>query len=139
MANNNIIQPLRLTANVSSKTITLSVSYTVEDKWYDGATTATIKNSNLVFNGLLNPDVLSLSTLVLNFSQSDIANDITVTITAAELAGDDAQNYILSLDGVPTTTANILDHTGVNLDNECALAVYQNPCSNQMTLMQKPK
>jgi hypothetical protein len=129
-----LTQPTGLTVDITPKTITLSGSFTANDKDYDETTDATIKDSNLVLDGVNSPDIVTISTLVLNFSQAEIGNDITVTITEAEISGVDAQNYELSLDGAPTTTANINEHVGVNETNNLQLSVYPNPFVDHLTI-----
>jgi hypothetical protein len=83
--------------------------------------------------------MFTLSTLVLNFSQAEIGNDITVTITEAEISGDDAQNYDLNLERSPTATANILEGVGLNETYSLELSVYPNPFDDQLTIEAQTK
>ncbi|MFC2138745.1 BspA family leucine-rich repeat surface protein [Bacteroidota bacterium] len=132
--NYSLTQPTELTADITPKTITISGSFTVENKEYDESTDATIKESNLVLEGVISSDLVTLSNLVLDFSQAEVGNDILITITEADLLSDDAQNYILSLEDAPTTLANIIEPVGIDEINNFELSVYPNPFIDRLNI-----
>ncbi|MDD2550739.1 MAG: YDG domain-containing protein, partial [Bacteroidales bacterium] len=95
------------TANIMPKELTIGGDFTVADKGYDGTTTATIAENNLTLITTVAGDDVSLTNVVAEFESADVGENITVSITAAELGGVDSGNYTLSLAGAPTTTATI--------------------------------
>jgi hypothetical protein len=96
------------TANITALEIT--GNFTADNKVYDGSNSATVLTRTL--NGVISPDVVELAGGTATFSDEDVANGKTVTLTGATLSGADAGNY--SLGSVATTTANItaLEITG---------------------------
>ena len=78
-------------------------SFTTEDKVYDGTTAATLLSHNL--SGVLAGDLVSLSGGTASFSDKNVGEGKTVTLTGTSLIGADAGNYVL--DSVATTTADI--------------------------------
>ncbi|MDY0347524.1 MAG: BspA family leucine-rich repeat surface protein [Tenuifilaceae bacterium] len=97
--------------NITAKELTIGGDFTVADKEYDGTTTATITENNLTLIITFTGDDVSLTNVVAEFESADAGEDITVSITAAELDGVDKGNYSLSLAGAPTTTATITGGT----------------------------
>ena len=89
------------TANITALHIT--GSFTASNKAYDGTTAATVLTRTL--NGTIAGDVVSLTGGTATFSDKNVGNGKTVTLTGASLAGGDASNYVL--DSVSTATANI--------------------------------
>jgi surface protein len=122
-----LTQPNGLSADITEKELAISGSFTVLDKDYDGNTTATIDNNELTLVGTSENDDIILTNEVAEFSQSNIAVNIVVNITSAELDGTDKENYSLSLEGSPTTTANILAVTSTNEISEFDIKIYPNP------------
>ena len=92
---------------MSKRVVTITGSFNVDNKDYDRTTIATLKDNNLILNGLSLDDQVSLTNIVVEFASADPLPDQTVSITSAELSGLDASKYALSLDGSPTTTASI--------------------------------
>ncbi len=125
--NYSLTQPTGLSADITEKELTISGSYTVLDKDYDGTTSATIDNNELILEGTIENDDISMVNEVAEFSQSEVGDNITVTIISAELDGSDKTNYTLSLAGAPTTTANILSTTGVYDSPKFNVKIYPNP------------
>jgi len=78
-------------------------SFTAGNKVYDGDNTATVTGRDLT--GELAGDDVSLTGGAATFSDENVANDKTVTLTGATLGGTAAGNYVL--DSVDTTTADI--------------------------------
>ncbi|MCB2194259.1 MAG: BspA family leucine-rich repeat surface protein [Bacteroidetes bacterium] len=125
--NYSLIQPTGLSADITEKELTVSGSFTVLDKDYDGTTSATIDNNELILEGTIENDDISLLNEVAEFSQSEVGENITVTIISAELDGNDKPNYTLSLDEAPITTASILSTTGIYDSPKTNFIIYPNP------------
>ena len=89
------------------KELTIGGSFTVDNKKFDGTTSAAISSNALSLNGIVGDDVVTLTNVVAAFTSFEIGNDILVAIESANLTGADAFNYSLSLAGAPTTTASI--------------------------------
>lgn len=89
-------------------TITNEGTFTANNKVYDGGTgTTVLDGSGLTLNGKIGAETVTL-TPVLAFSDKNVANGKTISIiSSSTLGGADASNYVISLDGAPTTTANI--------------------------------
>ena len=77
--------------------------FTVQNKQYDGNTSATVTAESLV--GTIAGDNVSLNGGTATFSDKNVGMGKTVTLTGATLSGMDSGNYIL--DSVATTTADI--------------------------------
>jgi hypothetical protein len=97
-------QPTGLTANITAKGLTIS-GITVNNKIYDGNTTATLSGTPSLV-GVVMSDVVSLTgSPTATFASPNAGTAIAVTITGYNLTGTDAGNYTLSQ---PTgLTANI--------------------------------
>ncbi|MBI5314705.1 MAG: Ig-like domain repeat protein [Nitrospirae bacterium] len=90
-----------LEQTVSQKSLT--ASFTVANKTYDGTTTATVQTQTLA--GVIASDDVSMSGGTAAFVDANVGSNKTVTLTGATLGGLDASNY--SLTSVNTTSANI--------------------------------
>ena len=101
------------TANITAKELTLDGTFSSFDKYYDETTTATINSNSLSLVGVVSPDAVGLTSIVLDFNSAAAAFGKTVNITSASLNGADASNYTLSLVGAPNThgSNNILKAT----------------------------
>lgn len=96
------------TADILKKEVTIGGTFTANNKFYDGTTSAIIENNSLSLSGVINGDVVSLSPIV-TFEDVNIGKDKTVSLSAAStIAGGDSNNYTLSITGAPSTTADIL-------------------------------
>jgi len=115
------------TADFNPKELTIAGSFTVKDKRYDGTPLADITDNNLELEGALVDDDVFLYAIRAEFADIEIGNDKTVTITDASLLGDDKDNYYLSLEGAPTTTASIISPTGIPESPENTVNLYPNP------------
>ena len=94
---------------IDKKTLTIGGSFTVNNKTYDGTTSATINNNGLTLVGIAGVDDVTLTPVVV-FSDKGIGYARTVSLTAgSSLSGAASGNYSLSLVGAPTATANIVD------------------------------
>src|SRR5262249_7479230 len=90
------------TANITAATVTALVS--VDNKVYDGTTTATIASRSL--SGVLGSDDVSLSGGTASFASKTVGTNKTVSVTGLSLSGADAANYQLASTNA-STTANI--------------------------------
>ncbi|AWB66614.1 hypothetical protein C2869_09305 [Saccharobesus litoralis] len=87
------------TASITPRTLNVTIS--ADDKVYDGTTLATVNTADDRING----DDLSIVSTGL-FNDKNVGQSKTVTLSTAELGGDDALNYIVT-DFSATTTASI--------------------------------
>lgn len=94
--------------SITKKELTIGGTFTANSKDYDGTTAATINQNNLTLVGVVTDDVVTLTDVVVVFASSAVGNGIEVSIASANITGDDASNYTLSLTGAPTATADIL-------------------------------
>ena len=98
-------------STIEKKTLTLTGSFAVSDKVYDGTTMAAIAGSSgLTLAGLAGAEDVGLNGLAAAFAGKDAADGKTVHLTAASLAdgtSGKASNYRLDLSGAPTATADI--------------------------------
>ncbi len=121
-------------ANITAKELTIGGDFTVADKVYDGTSAATISENNLMLITPVTEDDVMFTNVVAEFESADVGENITVSITTAELDGVDKGNYTLSLAGAPTTTATISLATSIEtftLDN---LKLYPNPFQNTINI-----
>src|SRR5205807_1300857 len=96
--NYNSVGNTTITDVINKKHIT--GNFTADNKVYDGTTSATVLTRTL--NGVVSPDDVTLTGGTATFSDKNVANGKTVTLTGATLSGTTAANYIL--DSVATTT-----------------------------------
>ena len=98
------------TASITTKTLTITGTFTANGKTYDGTNAAVINTNSLTLSGVVGADVVTLGpTLV--FSDALVGVGKTVSLTGSTLGGADAAKYTLSLAGAPTTTASITAKT----------------------------
>jgi surface protein len=132
--NYSLAQPIGLIADITAEEISISGSFTVFDKEYNGTTIAVIHENNLLLSGVISEDEIELSNIEAEFNQVETGEDILVTITYAELTGTDALNYELTFTDAPTTTANIYQDTGINNSVANNIMIYPNPFANQLSI-----
>lgn len=97
--------PVVQTLTIDPKNLTIS-GITVEDKTYDGTTTATIDISVAQLDGVVGDDDVDFATGTGEFASADAGNDVAVNlISNFTLTGTAAANYTLTQ---PTLTGNIL-------------------------------
>ncbi len=103
-----LIQPIDVTVSIGKKLLSIN-TVTVNDKAYDGTTTATA--NGVTFTGLENSEILVLDTDftidTLNFVDANVENNKTVTGTLSLSSTPKADNYVLS-SGDILTTGNIV-------------------------------
>ncbi len=100
------------TANITAKSLTITGSFTVQGKEYDGTVNAVIGTNNLTLGGIISGDIVSLNAGAA-FDDANAGTGKTVTLAGPALTGADAANYVLDLTGAPTTTADITKATGL--------------------------
>jgi hypothetical protein len=120
-------QPAGLTAGILAKELSISGSFTVHNKDHDGTKTAVINQNSLELNGIIGNDDVELANVVAEFAQAESGENITVTIISANLNGEDAGNYTLTLAGAPSATANISPATHAGLVTAGSVRVWPNP------------
>src|SRR5205823_3226380 len=99
--NYTVSPPSGLTADITVLHIT--GTFTMGNKIYDGNTSAMVLTRSLV--GAISGNAVSVTGSTATFSDKNVGNGKTVTLTGASLSGGDAGNYVL--DSVSTITANI--------------------------------
>ncbi len=80
----------------------LSVSgVTVNNKVYDGTTTATLNTANAALLGLIGNDIVTLNTgsALGTFASKDVGNNIPVVVSGLSLGGPQANDYALTPTG----------------------------------------
>ncbi|MGE0862557.1 MAG: MBG domain-containing protein [Vicinamibacterales bacterium] len=102
-AGNYLLSSPTATTTANIMPISLFASVTAADKVYDGNTGATI--SGCALTGLIAPDVVTCSAASGAFSDKNVGNGKTVTLTGFTSGGPDIGNYIPP--AAPTATANI--------------------------------
>jgi hypothetical protein len=90
------------TANITPKTVT--ASYTSDSKTYDRNNIASVSGS---LSGIISGDQVSLSNVSALFSDMNVANGKTVTVSGISIDGSSSSNYSLQNSNA-TTNANIL-------------------------------
>ncbi len=99
-------------ATIFQRELTIGGSFTAHDKIYDGTTDAEIDEDNLELINYIEFDDVYLSVVVVQFADPGPGTDIEVSITWAELGGEDSDNYMLDyITGAPSTTADIFPKT----------------------------
>ena len=90
------------TANITPKTVT--ASYTSDSKTYDRSNIASVSGS---LSGVISGDQVLISNSSAVFSDKNVANGKTVTVSGINIGGSSSSNYSLQ-NSSATTTANIL-------------------------------
>ncbi|AIF46698.1 hypothetical protein HY57_05185 [Dyella japonica A8] len=102
--NYTLVQPTGVTGDITPLDVTVSI--TGNNKVYDGTNAATV--NYLSIPNLIAGDNVGYTAGSSTFSQADVANNLTVTVTNITLTGADAYDYHLTNSGrTATTTANI--------------------------------
>ncbi len=113
-------QDVTVSLNVGKKALTID-GLIVDEKAYDGTTTATVSGGTL--SGVVGNDDVSFSEITANFASTAAGEDITVTLSDITLTGADASKYELTqptgLTG--TITKAKISITSINADNMTAV------------------
>ena len=91
---------------VTQRTLTVGGTFTVNNKEYDGTTSATFASNNLILQTLVGSDNVTLNATPV-FADKVVGTGKPVSLTGLSIAGPDASNYTLSLAGTPTSSADI--------------------------------
>ncbi|MBI9067211.1 MAG: BspA family leucine-rich repeat surface protein [Salinivirgaceae bacterium] len=93
---------------IPKQELTLSGSFTANNKVYDRNTEATINTNSLTLENVVSGhEDVSISYVTSSFEDKNVGSSKTVSITDYLLSGSDSLKYNLSLTGSPTTTADI--------------------------------
>jgi sugar lactone lactonase YvrE len=96
---------------ITRRELSIEGSFTAGNKVYDLSTVATITDSSgLSLTPVVTGDDVFLINLEADFASAEAGTHV-VALTAADLDGDDANNYTVTLAGSPTTEATILRGT----------------------------
>ncbi len=88
--------------------LTLSGTFEIADKVYDGDATAVVSSNALTLDGiLLGAEDVTIESIEFSFPDKQADTDKEVSITNITLGGTDAGIYTLDLTGAPTATADI--------------------------------
>jgi filamentous hemagglutinin family protein len=95
-SNYQLIAPTDLTANITPKALTVS-GVTANNKVYDGTTADTLNFGSATLNGIVGSDNVALSGSASGtFSQSDVGNNLAVSVSGFGLTGTAAGNYTVT-------------------------------------------
>lgn len=114
---------------VNPKVLNITGEFTAMDKFFDNTTTAVVNEDNLNLSGIVDGDEVGF-VYSAQYSQVEIAENIAVILTNIALTGADKDNYVLSLNNIPTTTATISEVVGIDEISENCIKVYPNPFTN---------
>jgi uncharacterized repeat protein (TIGR02543 family) len=98
-------------ANITAVDLTIGGFFIAEDKVFDGTVSATINTDNLTLLTPIFGDDVVISNVVAEFENAMVGQGKIVSIVSVTLDGVDKDNYNLSLEGAPTTTASIIEPT----------------------------
>jgi len=115
VSNYSIVQPVGLTADITTKAVTLS-GITASSKVYDGTTVAAASGGT--FAGKIGSDDLTVSSIGV-FNNKNVGTGKTVTL-ANTFSGADRDNYAITDQGTTTAdiTAKALTISGVTASNK---------------------
>ncbi len=102
------------TLAVTQRPVTVS-GITVESKTYDGTATATLDYSNVVLDGKIDNDDLTV-TATGKFADKNAGENKTVKITGLTLVGTSAGNYTLATSGQQTTASASISPAEIGFD-----------------------
>lgn len=134
ISNYTLIQPTNISADITEREIYIGGSFTVSDKPYDGNTNANMVSNNLTLIDTIFGDDVMFSDIEVEFVSQNPGTNIEVVITYADLEGNDAQNYSISLENSPTTHANIYESEGINDYSQNSFYLWPNPASSCISI-----
>jgi filamentous hemagglutinin family protein len=112
---------------VSAKSISSIDGITARSKTYDGTDAATLVTSSAAFTGRIGSDALTVASGTGTFSDKNVANGKTVTITGLTLGGADAGNYNLTSATASTIADITARHLTLAIDNKGKLSGSSDP------------
>lgn len=131
-AGNYLLDKTTVTANADITPLTLSLSGTAAaSKVYDGGKLATISNAGMLDKAVEGDDI-GVTAGSAEFSDKNVGQKKTVTVSGLALAGKDAGNYLLDR----TTAATVADITPLTLalsGTEVASKVYDGKTTATLT------
>jgi len=80
----------------------LNGTFSVANKTYDGTNVAEIKSNNLSLSGVIGDDDVTIKNVSIHYSDSEVSENKTVTITELTLKGNDIDKYQLLENTFPT-------------------------------------
>ena len=95
------------TAEIKTKELTVSGSFTVSDRTYNASSTATIATNALTLTGVVGAEVVTLDTPTATFADKNVGTAKKISLSGLTLSGADAANYTVTETGAPTATASI--------------------------------
>ncbi|MFH1479102.1 MAG: YDG domain-containing protein, partial [Candidatus Omnitrophota bacterium] len=121
-------------ANITQKALIVT-GIAADNKVYDGTEDAVINVGEAILNGVIGGDTVTLSTLGATgaFSDKNVGEGKTVTISGITIDGDDALNYELGVTGA-TATADITPKT-LTVTAEGINKVYDRNTDAEVTLL----
>lgn len=100
--------------------------FSAANKVYDGDRNAEFDKKSLKLDSVYTEHDVQLDNLKIEFADKDIAKNIGVTITEADLSGTQADKYQFSLDGAPTSAAEITPRP-ITITADTQSVEYGNP------------
>ena len=118
---------------INKRQVTIS-GITASDKTYDGTTTATVDCSQAVVTGMIEGDVLTVTSGTGTFDTKDVGTDKTVTLSSVSFEGEKAGNYEMASSGQQaTTTASITPAALTVTANNHTIIYGDAPANNGVT------
>ncbi|GLQ99726.1 YDG domain-containing protein [Dyella mobilis] len=104
-ANYTLVQPTGLAANITPAPLTIT-GLIANNKVYDNTTADTLNTSNAALGGVFAGDTVTLSSggATAQFGQTNVGNNLAVSVSGFSIGGGSASNYTLTQPGL---TANI--------------------------------
>ncbi len=94
-------------ADITAKGVTIKGDFTVLNKVFDGTVNADIDINNLVLDGIVAGDKVTLDPVAEFIDRDTGTGKQVILVAATSISGAHAGNYELSLVGAPETAANI--------------------------------
>ena len=101
------------TVIINKKVVTVS-GITANDKDYDGNNNATLVYTDVVFDGIINGDILTI-TAVASFNDENASENKVVTISNLVLGGSSVNNYELNVDDSQSETLATINKIDMGL------------------------
>ena len=92
---------------ITGKSLSLTGSFLVSSKVYDGTTSAVISSNNLTLSGVAAGETVGIQSVQAAFNSASVGAQKTASISSVTLNGADAANYTVTTNGAPTTSAAI--------------------------------
>jgi hypothetical protein len=113
-ATNYTLTQLTLSSNITTRTVTIGGSLVVQStKTYDSTVTISITDLsaltlvNVASTDAGNATKLALNNIIAQYANKNVGAGKTVSLSSAGITGTSVSNYLLSMTGAPTTTADV--------------------------------